>query len=57
MSESERPAWKSTARALVLYNPKGEWRFAVYHARSTSDGVLVDVPDEAAPAVAQAQLM
>jgi hypothetical protein len=29
--DSEPPARKATARNLVLYNPKNEWRYAIYN--------------------------
>jgi hypothetical protein len=55
--ESERPAWKATARTLVLYIPKGQWRFAIYNDEGIVDGALADVSAEIAPEQAQARLL
>lgn len=56
VSESERP-WKATARTLVLYNPEGRWRFAIYNDEGTIDGTLPHVPAETAAEEAQARLL
>ncbi len=55
--DRKRPAWKATARTLVLYNPKGEWRFAVYNDKGIIDGALSDVSAEITPEEAQARLL
>ncbi|MEU0561385.1 hypothetical protein [Dactylosporangium sp. NPDC006015] len=54
--DPRRHAWKATARVLVLYNPKGQWRYAVYNDKGVLDGML-DASAEAAPEEAQAQLL
>ncbi len=55
--DPNRPAWKATARTLVLYNPKSEWRFAIYNDEGIIDGALTDVSAEAAPERAQERLL
>ena len=47
----------SPEQAAVLYNPKGEWRFAIYNDEGIIDGRLLDVSAEVAPEEAQAQLL
>ncbi|GIE76773.1 hypothetical protein Aph02nite_27230 [Actinoplanes philippinensis] len=40
--DRKRSAWKATARTLVLYNPEGSWRFAVYNDAGIIDGGFPD---------------
>lgn len=54
---SKRPAWKEAARALVLYNPKTEWRYAIYNDAGIIDGALLDAGANTSPRDAQALLL
>ena len=57
MPTSARPAWKSTARTLLLYNPKAQWRYAIYNDAGILDGALPDVEAEIPPEDAQELLL
>jgi hypothetical protein len=56
VSASDEP-WRAPVRYLVLYNSSGEWRYAIYSDAGTLDGVLVGVPPNVGPEVAQAVLL
>jgi hypothetical protein len=57
VSDSDRPPWTATARALVLYNPEDEWRYAIYSEAWVLDGVLLGVSVKIPPEEAQALLV
>ncbi|BEL05422.1 hypothetical protein Q0Z83_036130 [Actinoplanes sichuanensis] len=57
MPKPKRPVWKATARALVLYNPEGQWRFAIYNDAGIIDGGIPDTSAKIAPDEAQAWLL
>lgn len=57
MPDRKRPAWKATARTLVLYNPEGSWRFAIYNDAGIIDGGFPDALAEITPEQAQARLL
>lgn len=50
-------SWKATVRVLVLYDSRGEWRYAVYSDVGVADGVLDGLRESAALEEAQAALL
>ena len=52
-----RKPWAARARALVLYCPTDQWRYAIYNDEGIIDGALLDVSPDADPADAQATLL
>ncbi|BEL10774.1 hypothetical protein Q0Z83_089650 [Actinoplanes sichuanensis] len=57
MPKPKKPAWKATARTLVLYNPEGQWRFAIYNDAGIIDGGIPDASAKIPPDEAQAWLL
>jgi hypothetical protein len=57
MAEWDDKPWTAPARSLVLYCPKGQWRFAIYNEAGVVDGVLSDLSATVSPDEAQAVLL
>jgi hypothetical protein len=53
---SDEP-WRAPARNVVLYNPSGEWRYAIYGDAGIVDGVLLGVSSNVSLEEAQAFLI
>jgi len=56
MNWDEAKPWRAPAKSLVLYCPKGRWRFAIYNEAGIVDGAL-DLPPDVGLAEARATLL
>lgn len=54
--DDDKP-WTAPAHSLVLYCPKGQWRYAIFSAAGIVDGVLSDLAPNTPPTDAQAFLL
>lgn len=57
MTKQVDKPWKARARALVLYRPEDQWRYAIYNDAGIIDGALQDLSPDIAPEEAQALLL
>ena len=57
MSWDRKKPWTAPARTLVVYRTERGWRFAIYNEAGILDGGLPDVPTDASPELAQADLL